>query len=42
MVKAKLRVVREFKGGEGKIEGGKAEIEGGEAKIEGGDGIRGW
>ena len=35
VVKAKLRVVKEF-------EGGKGIIEGGEAKIEGGDGILGW
>ena len=32
------RVVKEFEGGEGKIEG-EAEIEGGEAEIEGGEGI---
>ena len=30
VVKAKLRVVKEFKGGEGKIEGGEGKIEGGE------------
>ena len=40
-VKAKLRVVKEFEGGEGKIEGGKGKIEGGEGKIEGGVGIQG-
>ena len=34
MVKAKLRVVKEFEGGEGNIEGGKG-------KIEGNEGIRG-
>ena len=40
-MKAKLRVVKEFEGGEGKVEGGEVEIEGGEGKIEGGEGIRG-
>ena len=35
VVKAKLRVVKTFEGGEGKIEGG-------EGKIEGGEGILGW
>ena len=30
MVKAKLRVLKEFEGGEGIIEGGEGEIEGGE------------
>ena len=29
VVKAKLRVVKEFEGGEGIIEGGEADIEGG-------------
>ena len=38
-MKAKSRVVKEFKGGEGKIEDGEAKIDGGEAKIEGNDGI---
>ena len=42
MVKAKSRVVKEFKGGEGIIESGEAKIEGGEANIESSDGIRGW
>ena len=42
MIKAKLRVVKEFEGGEGKIEDGEAVIEGGEAEIEGGVGTRGW
>ena len=42
MVKAKVRMVKEFKGGEGKIEGGESilrvvkEFEGGEGKIKGG------
>ena len=40
-VKAKLRVVKEFGGGEGKIEGGEGKIEGGEVEIEVGEGIRG-
>ena len=35
MVKAKLRMVKEFEGIEG-------EIEGGEGKIACGEGIRGW
>ena len=35
MVKAKLKVVKEYEGGEGKIERGKAKIEDGEGKIEG-------
>ena len=35
MVKVKLRMVKEFEGGEGEIEGGEGEIEGGER-------IRGW
>ena len=35
MVKPKLRVVKEFEGGEGIIEGGEAEIEGSEGKIVG-------
>ena len=39
MVKAKLRVVKEFEGSEGIIKGGETNIEGGEGKIEGGDGI---
>ena len=34
MMKAKLRVVKKFEGGEG-------EIEGGEGKVEGNEGIRG-
>ena len=34
VVKAKLRVLKKFEGGEGKIEGGTVEIEGGEGKIE--------
>ena len=42
MVKASLRVVKEFEGGEGKIKGGEGKIKGGEGKIEGGEGIRGW
>ena len=42
MMKAKLRVVKEFEGGEGKIEDSEAVIEGGEAEIEGGVGTRGW
>ena len=44
VVKAKSRnsrVVKEFKGGEGKIKVVK-EFEGGEGQIEGGEGIRGW
>ena len=35
MVKAKMRVMQEFEGGEGQIEGGEGEIEGVEGKIEG-------
>ena len=38
MVKAKLRVVKEFEGGEGEIEDGEGEIEGVEGEIEGGVG----
>ena len=34
-VKAKLRVVKEFEGGNGKKEGGEGEIKGAEGKIEG-------
>ena len=40
--KAKLKAVKEFEGGEGKIKGGEPVIEVGEGKIEGGEGIRGW
>ena len=42
VVKAKLRMVKEFEGGKGKIEGGERilrvvkEFEGGEGKIKGG------
>ena len=42
MVKAKLRMVKEFEGGEGRIKGGESisrvvkEFEGGEGKIKGG------
>ena len=47
MVKEKSSVVKEYKGGEGKIEPSEAKIEDDEGKImdgevEGGDGIRGW
>ena len=49
-MKSKLRILKEFEGGEGKIEGGAVkaklrvmkEFEGGEGKIEGSEGIRGW
>ena len=46
--KAKLKVVKEFEGGEGKIEGGETksrvmkEFEGDEGEIEDVEGIRGW
>ena len=42
VVKAKLRMVKEFEGGEGRIKGGESisrvvkEFEGGEGKIKGG------
>ena len=49
VVEAKSRVVKEFEGGEGKIERGEAKIKGGEGKIEvdeaeivDGDVIREW
>ena len=47
MVKEKSSVVKEYEGGEGKIEPSEAKIEDDEGKImdgevEGGDGIRGW
>ena len=42
VVKAKLKVVKEFEGGEVEIGGGEVKIEGGKVEIKGGEGIRGW
>ena len=41
VVWAKLRMVKEFEGGEAEIEDGEG-IEGGEGEIEGGEGIQEW